>query len=50
MAKKVGLSFEELNMLTLQDFVDFMDLWVGEDEKGPKKASQGDIDNFYSMM
>lgn len=50
MAKKVGLSFGELNMLTLQNFVDFIDLWVGEDKKGPRKAKQDDIDNFYSNM
>lgn len=28
-AKKTGLSFEELNLLTLNDFFDYVDMWMG---------------------
>lgn len=49
MAKKVGLSFEELNLMTLQDFVDFIDLWMEEpEEETERMATQQDIDSFYS--
>lgn len=51
-AKRVGLSFEELNQMTLDEFFDFVDAWVGEvDNKSaaPRKATQADIDAFYRM-
>lgn len=44
-AKKMGLSFEELNLFSLNDFFDFTDLWVGEEE-GSRKATQEDIDRY----
>lgn len=51
MAKQTGLSFEELNMMTLQEFVDYVDMWVGdEDNNEPRMATQEDIDNFYRYM
>lgn len=43
------MSFEELNMLTLNDFVDFVDIFLGE-ETGEVEATQEDIDKFYSSM
>lgn len=46
-AKKAGLSFEELNMMTMQDFVDFVYSWVGEDTTAD--TTQDDIDAFYSI-
>lgn len=51
-AKRVGLSYEELNQMTLDEFFDFVDAWVGEvDNKSaaPRKATQADIDAFYRM-
>lgn len=48
MAKKMGLSFLELKEMTMQEFIDFLDLWVGED--GPNDPTQKDIDYFYSNM
>ena len=48
MAKRMGLSFVELKEMTMQEFLDYSDLWVGDD--GPKEASQKDIDYFYSNM
>ena len=48
-AKRMGLSFEELNLLGLNDYLVFMNKWVGD--KGGKKeavrqATQADIDFF----
>lgn len=51
-AKKSKLSFEELNLLSLNDFFDYIDLFVGtgnEDEVA-RDATQEDIDAFYSAM
>jgi len=45
-AKRMGLSFEELNMLTLDDYIDFVELWAPEDEDGERYATQADIDAF----
>lgn len=50
-AKKSRLSFEELNLLTLNDFFDYMDLFIGvENEETAREATQEDIDLFYSSM
>lgn len=49
MAKRMGLSFDELNMMTLQDFMDFAEMWTGEYET-EYEATQADIDRFYSSM
>jgi hypothetical protein len=49
MAKKVGLTFSELKNFSMQEFIDFVDMWVGDDDK-EKEASQEDIDYFYSHM
>lgn len=47
-AKKMGLSFEELNLFGLNDYLTFVDKWVGD--KGKKEtvrqATQADIDFF----
>lgn len=48
MAKKVGLSFGELNIFSLDEFLDYVDIWIGEE--GTKEADQNDIDKFYSSM
>lgn len=51
-AKRMGLSFEELNMFTLSDFLNFIDIWIGEEEteSKPRMATQDDIDIFYNSM
>ncbi len=50
-AKKSKLSFEELNLLSLNDFFDYMDLFIGvENEGAAREATQEDIDLFYSAM
>lgn len=42
----MGLSLTELNTLTCQDFMDFMEMWMGDDESGGKQATQEDINRF----
>jgi hypothetical protein len=50
-AKHMGLSFEELNEFTLNEFMIFSDIWLGKEKKNEvKKATQKDIDNFYRYM
>lgn len=42
-AKRMGLSIEELNLLTMQSYIDYQDMYLGNKEtKG--KATQADID------
>lgn len=45
-AKRMGLSFQELNMFSLSDFIQFSNMWVGDDEDAPRPATQADIDRF----
>ncbi len=45
-AKKMGLSFEELNLFSLDDYLTFVDKWTGEDAERTRQATQDDID-FY---
>jgi hypothetical protein len=45
-AKRMGLSFEELNMLTLDDYITAVEMWAGEDEDGERYATQEDIDRL----
>ena len=49
MAKKLKLSFEELNIMTMDDFMNFVDMYIGEDEGTVREATQDDIDKFYAM-
>lgn len=42
-AKRMGLSIEELNLLTMQSFIDYQNMFLGNVET-KKKASQDDID------
>lgn len=51
-AKRVGLTFDELNQMTLDEFFDYVDIWVGDnDDKSaaPRQATQADIDAFFRM-
>lgn len=47
-AKRMGLSFQELNLLSLQEFIWFARSYTGKTEN--KEATQDDIDRFYSTM
>lgn len=48
-AKKVGLSLTDLREFTMQNLMDFIDLWVdGQNEE--VEAEQEDIDNFYKYL
>ena len=49
MAKRMGLSFEELSLFTMADFATFSDLWVGQDPQEPtvRKATPADIKAFF---
>ena len=49
-AKKAKLSFEELNLMSLNDFFDYIDIFVGDNEQQVTEAQQEDIDNFYSVL
>lgn len=51
-AKKSKLSFEELNLLSLNDFFDYIDLFIGNENENEvaRDATQDDIDLFYSAM
>ncbi len=44
-AKKMGLSFEELNLFSLDDYLTFVDKWTGQEE-GIRQATQADIEQF----
>lgn len=48
-AKRIGMSLQELDMLTLQDFLDIVHAYMGEDPDAPREATQEDIDMFYRM-
>lgn len=45
-AKKMGLSFEELNLFSLNDYLIFVDKWTGEESDTVRQATQADIDFF----
>lgn len=41
--KRMGLSVDEVNLMTMNEFVIFSDIWAGEDPKVARKATQADI-------
>ena len=45
-AKRMGLSFDELNLFTLDDYLTFVDKWAGDSEEGTRQATQVDIDKY----
>jgi hypothetical protein len=47
--KRIGLSFDEMSELTCGDLIDLARSYTGSDEKdkGPREATQADIDAFY---
>lgn len=42
-AKRMGLSFDELNLFTIQDFIDYQNMFLGQGNY-VKEATQKDID------
>lgn len=50
-AKKMGLSFEELNQFVFADYIEFINLYIGNTDSSTgiiRKASQDDIDKFFA--
>ena len=46
--KRLGLSFEEINNLRSSDLIELAKSYMGsEEDKGPREATQQDIDAFY---
>ena len=52
MGKRVGLSFMEMNELTVNDLVEFVDIYVkretGKTKPRRRAATQADIDAFFA--
>lgn len=46
-AKRIGLSFEELDLLRTADLFDLAREYIGDQSDGPREATQDDIDAFY---
>lgn len=46
--KKAGLSFDEINLLRVQDLLDYVNIYSEQDKDKPRKATQTDIDKFYA--
>lgn len=45
--KRIGLSLDEMNVLTVQDVLDMAKAYSGKEEKKVRKATQKDIDAFF---
>ena len=45
-AKRMGLSFDELNLFSLDDYLAFVEKFIGKEENGKRQATQSDIENF----
>lgn len=46
--KKAGLSFEEINMFRVRDLLKYVSIFTGAEKEKPRKATQADIDKFFS--
>lgn len=48
-AKRVGMSFEEVNYFTVSEFYDFLQAYIGDEtqKNGRRQATQEDIDRMY---
>ena len=44
-AKRIGLSVPEMQLITLDDFTSFVEMWVGDDD-APRRATQDDINSM----
>lgn len=47
LAKRVGLSFEELRGFRMDSFFDYTAIYLGIEDDAPKEATQEDIDTFF---
>ena len=47
LAKRVGLSFEELREFRMDSFFDYTAMYLGIEDDAPKEATQEDIDAFF---
>lgn len=47
-AKRIGLSFMELNELRVMDLFDLVESYTGKKDTGPREATQEDIDAFFA--
>ena len=48
-AKRMALSFSELNELRVRDFIEMIDIHTGKKKNiGPRQATQDDIDKLLS--
>ena len=46
--KRVGMSFDEINLFTVAEFYDFLQAYIGDEKTEKKrKATQADIDKMY---
>jgi len=45
-AKRMGLGFDELNLFSLDDYLAFVEKFVGKEENGGRQATQSDIEHF----
>ena len=45
-AKRMGLGFDELNLFSLDDYLAFVEKFVGKEENGTRQATQSDIEKF----
>ena len=44
--KKMGLSFDEMNMFRVRDLLKFVHIYAGEKEEAVRQAGQADFDAF----
>ena len=49
LARRIGLSMTELDLLTMQDFFDLVYAYMGDDPDASREATQEDIDAFFRM-
>ena len=45
--KRVGMSFDEANMLTVRELLEFFDVYIRESKPQRKRATQEDIDRMF---
>lgn len=45
--KRIGLTFEEINILRVTDLFELANDYLGKKNDGPRMATQDDIDAFF---
>lgn len=46
--KRVGMTFEEANMLTVRELLELLGVYLRESKPQRKRATQADIDKMFS--